>query len=182
MTPYKKFIRSSLYRTWSDSKSLYNLFGFPVPILYILLLCTTVFAQLNRYMSTNLAIETGPLESQIVCAATKTIVLLVSLLYFNAPPFPSMHIWGGVVVQLFGSLLYARLSSQAHEKEMRISKTYSSMDDSDSGLESEPVPGPTPARSSSSPPKNPPGSPKKKAELSRSISKTSLAFEGVESL
>jgi hypothetical protein len=68
-------------------------------------------------MSTNLAIETGPLESQIVCAATKTIVLLVSLLYFNAPPYPSLRIWGGVFLQLFGSLLYARLTNSINEKE-----------------------------------------------------------------
>jgi endonuclease/exonuclease/phosphatase (EEP) superfamily protein YafD len=99
------------FRAWSNSITIFSVFGWPVPLLYVLLLCTTVFAQLNRYMSTNLAIESGPLESQIVCAATKTATLLVSLLYFNAPPYPSLRIWGGVVLQLAGSLLYAHLSS-----------------------------------------------------------------------
>lgn len=144
------------FRTWSDSKSLYSVFGFPVPILYVLLLCTTVFAQINRYMSTNLAIETGPLESQIVCAATKTIVLLVSLLYFNAPPYPSVRIWGGVLVQLFGSLLYARLSNVSNDKEgSRIIRKLGTADPNDSGTESDSTPVP-PLRTSSTPLKKSP--------------------------
>ena len=104
------------FRTWSESPSIFTIFGSPVPILYVLLLCTTVFAQINRYLSTNLAIETGALESQIVCAATKTIVLLVSLLYFNAPPYPSIRIWAGVILQLLGSLMYARITAMLQEK------------------------------------------------------------------
>ena len=110
------------FRTWSESPSIFTIFGSPVPILYVLLLCTTVFAQINRYLSTNLAIETGALESQIVCAATKTIVLLVSLLYFNAPPYPSLRIWGGVVLQLFGSLMYARITAMLQENDNFVSK------------------------------------------------------------
>lgn len=104
------------FHKWFESQSLFSVYGFTVPILYVLLLCSTVFAQLNRYMSTNLAIEVGPLESQIVCAATKTIVLLVSLLYFNAPPYPSIRVWCGVIIQLCGSLLYAKLTTPSGEQ------------------------------------------------------------------
>ena len=110
------------FHTWSESSSIFTIFGSPVPILYVLLLCTAVFAQINRYLSTNLAIEAGALESQIVCAATKTIVLLVSLLYFNAPPYPSLRIWGGVVLQLLGSLMYARITTMLQEKESYFGK------------------------------------------------------------
>jgi hypothetical protein len=108
------------FHKWLESRTLFTIFGFRVPILYVLLLCSTVFAQLNRYMSTNLAIETGPLESQIVCAATKTIVLLVSLLYFNAPPYPSIRVWCGVIIQLFGSLLYAKLTTPLTDQSKEI--------------------------------------------------------------
>ena len=129
------------FEIWSNSHTLFTIFSWNVPILYVLLLCTTVFAQINRYMSTNLAIETGPLESQIVCAATKTIVLLVSLLYFNAPPYPSIRIWGGVFLQLFGSLLYARLTSSINEKEYSLTLLsklrYGGTTDEESGTDNE---------------------------------------------
>lgn len=99
------------FEIWADTKHSFSFYFFSIPTLYLLLMATTVFAQINRYMSTVLSVEAGPLECQLVTAATKTIVLLVSLLYFNAPPYPPLMVWAGVVMQLIGSLMYAKLTT-----------------------------------------------------------------------
>ena len=44
-------------------------------------------------------------------ALQKTIVLLVSILYFNSPPRQPLMVWLGVFMQLIGSLIYARVST-----------------------------------------------------------------------
>lgn len=89
---------------------VYTVGTFSIPVVVILLFSTTVFAQINRHMAMDICLSISPLASQLVNAVNKTIVLLVSMLYFNAPPYPSALVWLGVVIQTLGSIAYVKSS------------------------------------------------------------------------
>eukprot|EP00602_Paraphysomonas_sp_CaronLab_P013780 CAMPEP_0185039698 /NCGR_PEP_ID=MMETSP1103-20130426/36834_1 /TAXON_ID=36769 /ORGANISM="Paraphysomonas bandaiensis, Strain Caron Lab Isolate" /LENGTH=469 /DNA_ID=CAMNT_0027578697 /DNA_START=160 /DNA_END=1569 /DNA_ORIENTATION=+ len=87
-----------------------NVLGFSIPISIVLLLGTTLCAQANRYYTMEISVELNCLASQLVNNANKTLALVVSLVCFNAPPWPSAYVWAGVALQTIGSLVYVSSS------------------------------------------------------------------------
>ena len=85
-------------------------YSISIPIVLMLLISTTVFAQLNRYLTMEISLSLSPLLSQLLNTINKTIVLLVSMIYFNSPPYPTLLIWVGVIIQTIGSILYVQSS------------------------------------------------------------------------
>lgn len=81
-----------------------------VSTLAVLLVVSTIFAQINRYLTMVVSVDHGPLLCQLVLSVNKTIVLLVSLLYFNSPPYPTLSLWFGTVMQSVGSISYVQAS------------------------------------------------------------------------
>jgi hypothetical protein len=81
-----------------------------IPKVAFLLIGTTILAQVNRYLTMDLSLSLNPLLSQLLNAINKTIVLLVSMIYFNSPPYPSLFVWVGVLVQMVGSITYVQSS------------------------------------------------------------------------
>jgi drug/metabolite transporter (DMT)-like permease len=89
---------------------VYSIGGLSLPVVVVLLFSTTVFAQINRYLSMDISLTLSPLASQLINAVNKTFVLLVSMLHFNAPPYPTTLVWLGVVIQTIGSVAYVQSS------------------------------------------------------------------------
>lgn len=83
-------------------------FGIVIPCSIVFLCGTTIFANVNRHYTLELSLVTNPMISQLVNTAQKTIVLVFSMVYFHAPPYPQWFIWLGVVIQTMGSLYYMR--------------------------------------------------------------------------
>ena len=81
-----------------------------VPIILIFLVSTTFFAQINRHYMIEVSIDTSSLMAQLIGTCNKTIVFLISSLYFNAPPYPPVAVWIGLCVQVLGSYLYVQAS------------------------------------------------------------------------
>lgn len=93
-----------------QENSYIKIYHISIPIILILLISTTIFAQLNRYLTMEISLSLSPLLSQLLNTINKTIVLLVSMIYFNSPPYPSMIVWIGVIVQTIGSFIYVQSS------------------------------------------------------------------------
>jgi hypothetical protein len=81
-----------------------------VPIVLIFLLSTTVFAQINRYYMIEVSISMGSFMTQLIGSCNKTVVFLISSLYFNAPPYPPYAVWMGLCIQVLGSYVYVQAS------------------------------------------------------------------------
>jgi hypothetical protein len=94
----------------SSVSMVITLWGFPIPIIFFLLLGTTILGQINRYLTMEISLSLNPLLSQLLNAINKTIVLLVSMIYFNSPPYPSLIVWLGVIIQTLGSVGYVQAS------------------------------------------------------------------------
>ena len=88
----------------------WSLLEYTIPVVPILLVGTTIFAHINRYLTMEVSVTVSPLASQLVNTSSKTIVLLVSMLHFNAPPYPTVFVWLGVVIQTIGSVVYVQSS------------------------------------------------------------------------
>jgi drug/metabolite transporter (DMT)-like permease len=82
----------------------------PVPMIVLFLIGTTVLGQINRYLTMDISLSLNPLLSQLLNAVNKTIVLLVSMIYFNSPPYPTLVVWFGVAIQTIGSIGYVQAS------------------------------------------------------------------------
>jgi drug/metabolite transporter (DMT)-like permease len=94
----------------NDKMLYYDIYGIKLPVIMTLLVMTTFFGQWNRSVLCYISLELGPLTTQLLTTINKTIALLISMLYFNSPPFPSIYVWSGIVIQTIGSIMYARAS------------------------------------------------------------------------
>jgi solute carrier family 35 (UDP-xylose/UDP-N-acetylglucosamine transporter), member B4 len=94
----------------SASSSVLVLWKIPIPLIFFFLIGTTILGQINRYLTMEISLSLNPLLSQLLNAINKTIVLLVSMIYFNSPPYPSLIVWLGVVIQTVGSIGYVQAS------------------------------------------------------------------------
>jgi drug/metabolite transporter (DMT)-like permease len=104
-----KDLEPTLIRVFTPSPNDISIgFGIAIPCTIVLLAGTTVFANVNRHYTLELSLITNPMVSQLVNTAQKTIVLVFSMVYFHAPPYPEWFIWLGVIVQTLGSLYYMR--------------------------------------------------------------------------
>lgn len=81
-----------------------------IPIILIFLVSTTIFANINRQYMIEVSIKTSSLMAQLIGTCTKTLVFLISSLYFNAPPYPPYAMWMGLCIQVIGSYVYVQAS------------------------------------------------------------------------
>jgi hypothetical protein len=93
-----------------SSSSVVYLGSIPIPMIIIFLIGTTILGQINRYLTMEISLSLNPLLSQLLNAINKTIVLLVSMIYFNSPPYPTLIVWVGVAIQTLGSIGYVQAS------------------------------------------------------------------------
>ena len=100
-SPYHNNITLSMYG--------YNI-SILIPTLLIYLILTTVFAQINRHYMMEVSIKSTSWMAQLVGSSTKTIVFMISALYFNAPPYPHYGVWVGLCTQVVGSYVYVKAS------------------------------------------------------------------------
>lgn len=104
------YLFSNAMNNENDSTSFFHIFGFAVPSIFLFLIGTTILGQMNRYLTMDISLSLNPLLSQLLNAVNKTIVLLVSMIYFNSPPYPTLIVWIGVVIQTIGSIGYVQAS------------------------------------------------------------------------
>lgn len=101
---------SSLLLLTNENSNTIQFYNISIPIILLLLISTTIFAQFNRYLTMEISLSLSPLLSQLLNTINKTIVLLVSMIYFNSPPYPTIIVWIGVVIQTIGSFVYVQSS------------------------------------------------------------------------
>ena len=77
-----------------------------IPASLGLLVGTAVFANINRYYTLELSVATNAMVSQLVNTGQKTLVLVLTMVYLYAPPYPAWYVWCGVALQTVGSLYY----------------------------------------------------------------------------
>jgi hypothetical protein len=81
-----------------------------LPTVMLLLISTTVFAQINRHSMIEVSIATSSFTAQLIGNLNKIGVFLISSLYLNAPPYPPWITWIGLCIQVYGSYVYVQTS------------------------------------------------------------------------
>lgn len=91
---------------------------FPTPLLCILA-ANLATSYLCKFGVLALMARTSSTTSTLSITVYRVISLLVSLLVFNAPPWPHRLVWVGILLVFGGSLLYMRGGKQHHRHHHR---------------------------------------------------------------